>query len=166
MTDAEQRDAEIESAPKRYSPALSGFHEYNEANFVCPAEYQCSTEFIVDELSRHAYPGQDPNIPATDGSHNEVYDPDYGFPGGTVKTTISSDGLTLVNRTLPGHVFHDGIIIRRATRLPNGAWSINIRGVGNNETVGMDYINQTQGPRIFRRVDEKMRESIQKRLRR
>lgn len=67
-----------------------------------------------------------------------------------------------MNETLKGHIFHDGIIVRRATRNVDGSWTMKTTGVGNNETPGMSTVNELRGPGIFRSLDAQMRERIKK----
>ena len=78
-----------------------------------------------------------------------------------VRTEISNDGLTISNRTLPGHNLHDGRIVRTAYQDGQGNWHIRTHGYGNNEGgfplgVTRAGINQIQGPQIFSAVDQGM----------
>lgn len=125
---------------------------------VCPAD--CTPEEMVDQLSRFAVPGQNPAIPVLNNSINPVYDPILGEYMGRVVTTISEDGLTVTNTTLPGHIFYDGKIVRSVTWNDDGSWSVTTHGYGNNEIPGANHMNQTFGPDVFGIMDERMRENI------
>ena len=70
---------------------------------------------MADQLSRFSVPGQDPSQPVVDGGTYIAVDPNTGFPGGPVETAVSEDGLTITNRTLLGHLFYNGVVVRRAT---------------------------------------------------
>jgi hypothetical protein len=117
---------------------------------------------MADQLSRFAYPGQDPTKPVVDGGHYTVYDTRLGIgvPGGPIETRISPDGLTIINRTLPGHILFDGQILRRAHRAHNGAWFVTTHGIGNNENAAVAFANITQGSQIFRVLDHHLRLNI------
>ena len=74
---------------------------------------------------------------------------------------VSPDGLTIVNRAIPGrHVFAGGQVVRTARMNEDGSWTITTRGFGNNYRVGADWANQLFGPGIFEEVDEELLETI------
>ena len=77
-----------------------------------------------------------------------------------MRTSISSDGLTTTNVTLPGHLLYDGQITRSATQNPDGSWSVTTIGAGNNIYPGMATANELAGPGIFNNMDEQMRQNI------
>ena len=158
---------DFEPVPEsQYSEEKTGFHEYTTGpNMVCPKELECTEEEMVDQLSRYAFPGQDPSVPVENLDINTVSDPRPGLlsrfaPGGDVRTYVSEDGLTVVNQTMPGHIFHDGIIERELTQV-NGDWFVTTRGVGNNTNEIYDDINEWQGQKLFDHVDEQMRINIE-----
>ena len=105
-----------------YSPNRRGWHYYTAGpNKVCSASQQCTAEQIRDQLSRFAVPGQDPSTPV---EHRGIYfasDPRTGIPAVPVQTSIGSDGLIIVNVTLPGHIFHAEKITRSAEQNAEGA---------------------------------------------
>lgn len=111
-------------------------------------------------MSRFAVPGQSPDQPVRDLGRYRVYDPFTGLYAGRVTTTVSPDGLTTSNQTLPGHILHDGQITRSAIRNPDGLWSVFTTGSGNNTVPLGAEANEFAGPRIFERVDEQMRQNI------
>jgi hypothetical protein len=131
-----------------------------------------------DYMTRHAVPGQDPRRPVANGQESVVVDPRGGVWGGLqamrswfqgqqdrVRTEISNDGLTISNRTLPGHALHDGRIVRTAYQDRAGNWHIRTHGYGNNEGTFPGFlagVNQSQGPQIFRAVDQGMAENIRR----
>ncbi|MBN9582398.1 MAG: hypothetical protein J0G37_12975 [Afipia sp.] len=73
--------------------------------------------------------------------------------------------MTAINRTLPGHIFCDGTVERRATQTAYGAWYVTTRGIGNNVEPGMNIVNQVFGPDIFDGLDQRMRTNIELRRR-
>jgi HK97 family phage portal protein len=146
-----------------YDPSKPGWHDYTTgANLVCPADLQCTAEEMADQMSRFAVPGQDPSMPVEDGNTYFVTDPRTGFPAGWVDTTVSADGLTIVNTTTAAHVFYDGRIERQASRAADGSWFVSTRGIGNNVIPGMAEINQRQGPLIFNELDRLLRQNIER----
>jgi HK97 family phage portal protein len=152
--------SEVEAVRSRYSPDKPGWHDYGTENEVCPAEWQCSPEEMADQLPRFAFPGQDPARPAESGSLNPVVDPTTGITAGNVRTFVTDDGRTVVNITLPDHILHDGMVERRAVQQSDGSWKVQTQGIGNNETPGMNVINNLFGPEIFDALDERLRENI------
>ena len=144
-----------------FSPDKPGWHEYQTPkNGVCGSSGRCSRQEMADQFSRFAVPGQDPSRPVENGQIYPVYDPIEGRFVGNVKTYVSEDGLTIVNRTLPGHLFHAGLITRTARQAADGSWTVSTHGVGNNETFGMNYVNELFGPDIFNAMDEQLRQNI------
>lgn len=83
---------------------------------MCAADLSCTVNDMIDYLSRFAFPGQDPSKPVLDKDVSLVLDPRYNLPVGWVKTSISADGLTITNRTLPAHVLYDGEVVRAAKK--------------------------------------------------
>jgi len=79
-----------------------------------------------------------------------------------VDTTVSGDGMTIVNRTSPAHVFYNGVVIRTASQSDDGAWYVTTRGFGNNVAPGMNILNQGEGPVTFRILDQRLRENIER----
>ena len=126
---------------------------------------------MIDQLCRFAYPGQNPAVPVNDQDVNAVSDVRPGIlsrvaPGGDVLTHVSPDGLTIVNRTLPGHVFHDGTITRTLSQV-DGNWYITTTGVGNNGSYWgipadvMASINSSEGTDLFNYVNQQMVRNIE-----
>lgn len=78
-----------------------------------------------------------------------------------MRTEISPDGLAITNTTVPNqHVLDDGLIHRRVFQGPNGAWYATTQGWGNNRFPMMNILNRNAGPKIFDKLDEQMRGSI------
>jgi len=154
---SDQNDGIVEFSPNR-----AGWHDYTTTNLICSAEQHCSREEIADQLARFSVPGRDPVNPVSDGETSFVRDPRSGLPAGYVTTTIENDGLTVRNRTLPGHIFHDGIITRQARQADDGSWSVTTHGFGNNVIPGMATLNQQQGPLIFNEMDRRLRGNIER----
>jgi hypothetical protein len=148
--------------PIQFGPSKEGWHHYQEGpNLVCRAELQCTKEEIADQLARYSVPGQAPSSPVEDGQEYAVYDPETGMFGGFVRTTVSEDGMTITNSTLPLHIFYDGVVIRSARQSDDGSWSVTTEGLGNNVVPGASEENQKRGPEIFRSLDERMRANIE-----
>src|SRR5438105_2817933 len=101
---------------------------------------------MADQLARFSVPGRDPANPISNGATALVSDPRTGIPGGFVTTSVSDDGLTITNRTLPLHALYDGTIVRRAEQADDGSWRVTTRGFGNNVVPGMNLLNREQGP--------------------
>lgn len=150
-----------QSGLTEYSPKREGWHDYTQGpSLICPAVLACTPEEIADHLSRYAVPGQNPSIPAETNGEYDAYDPWAGLPAGRVKTEISPDGLTVTNKTLPGHILYDGKIVRSASQGSDGAWYVTTHGFGNNVIPGMNVLNEKIGPQIFETMDEKMKDNI------
>jgi hypothetical protein len=148
--------------PRGFSPRGPGWHDYTAGpNLVCRAELQCSREEIADQLARFSIPGRNPSIPVADESNNKVYFPGTHHHVGNVETTIADGGLTITNRTDPGHLLFDGKVIRHALQGEDGSWYVTTRGFGNNVTTGMNIPNQLFGPEIFTGLDREMRTNIE-----
>jgi RHS repeat-associated protein len=146
-------------AERPYSPNKPGWHDYPVGpTMVCPAD--CTAEMMADQLARYSVPGQNPAIPVEHLQTYPVYDPNFGFYAGDVVVTISADGLTITNTTLPGHIFHDGVVVRTVSPNDDGSWSVTTHGYGNNINPGYNYVNETFGPEVFATMDERMRANI------
>jgi hypothetical protein len=152
--------SEVDAARSRYSPEKPGWHDYGTENEVCPPEWQCSPEEMADQLTRFAFPGQDPSRPVESGSRNLVTDPATGITAGNVQTFVMDDGRTVVNVTLPDHILHDGMVERRAVQQSDGSWKVETQGIGNNETPGMNIVNSLVGPEVFNELDGRLRQNI------
>ncbi|CCU72335.1 RHS repeat-associated core domain-containing protein [Thalassolituus oleivorans] len=156
-------------AQKGYSPEKGGWHDYTVGpNSVCAAALACTQKEMVDQFARFAVPGQDPSKPVSDGSTYWVFDPRNGIPAGKVLTTVSDNGMSIINTTLSLHVLHDGQITRNLSQDDRGAWFVTTRGIGNNviplTSIGCDTcasVNSWQGPKIFNYVDAQMRANIE-----
>jgi len=147
--------------PGRYSPDRPDYHDYTVVNQVCPPEAQCSADEMKDQHLRFGVPGNPPWSPVESGHNYPAYDPWMGeFLAGPVKTTVSDDGMTITNKTQPGHRLHDGEVVRKLFQGPDGGWYVITRGQGNNIYPGYDLLNQWGGPKVFNKVDEQMRLNI------
>ncbi len=157
------RTAELVDANNNpvFSPDRSGWHDYTAGpNLVCTAEQMCSREEMKDQLSRFAVPGQPPDKPVENDKRYEVLDPVFGEKVGTVRTIISTDGLTVTNRTYPDHILFDGQITRTAHQSEDGSWYVTTRGTGNNMYWGLNWVNQDAGPFIFDSLDQQLKDNI------
>jgi hypothetical protein len=80
---------------------------------------------------------------------------------GHVRTFVSLDGLAVINRTLPDHVFHDGRVKWVFRQAPDGAWYSGTFGYGNNSYPGVNWLNEAVGPKVFRELDDALRRDIE-----
>jgi hypothetical protein len=96
------------------------------------------------------------------GQISPVYDPHTGLFVGYVKTKVSPDGLTIVNKTRPLHLLYSGQVERTGRREKDGSWSVTTRGIGNNLIPGMNKINEELGPGIFDALDQRLRDNIER----
>ena len=137
-------------------------HDYTAGpNLVCAAELACSAQEIADQGARFSVPGRDPSRPVENQERYAVRDPWAGIPGGYVRTSVSRDGLTIINRTeLWWHVFCCGQITRTFFQDDTGAWYAKTTGTGYNIIPGMGPVNQGSGPAIFDKLDAQMRSNI------
>jgi len=152
----------------KYSPKCPDWHFYTTTHMVCPAEFECTAGEMKDYLSRYAYPGQDHSFPVVD---NGIYpimivipNTDYGFRlgdfPGNIRVSVSDGGLMSMNQTLPGHVFHDGIAIRKVYQANNGSWYVTTYSYGNNHQFHTSGVNNAAGPGVFDILDQEMRDNI------
>jgi hypothetical protein len=149
------------SQSREFSSDRSGWHDYHGENLVCRADLRCSADEIADHLARFSVPGRYPSIPVMSDTIYKVFIPGTDIYVGDIRTTITDDGLTIINRTQPGHIFFDGEVERRATQAIDGAWYVTTRGIGNNVEPGMNVVNQIFGPGIFNGLDQQMRANIE-----
>jgi hypothetical protein len=112
---------------------------------------------MYNELYYYAAIGQDSNIRAADGEITKLA---HIFTENNIVNFEYPDSMTLVNRTLPGHVFHDGYVIRQVFTRNNSVW-IHSTGVGVNDRYYLypvlSWFNKVSGEFIFLKVDLDMR---------
>lgn len=146
----------------QHSRSKPGYHRYTASDVVASGAQQVTVEEMRDQMLRFAVPGRSPDQPVVSGQYYPVYDPVTGLFVGTVQTTVSADGLTTVNRTVPGPLLADGAVIRTAVRNPDGSWSVKTIGIGNNVDPELAPVNEFLGPYIFTNLDMQMRRNIQR----
>jgi hypothetical protein len=141
-----------------------GVHDYVTQNTVCRDAAAASPAQRADQLSRFAYPGQDPERPARHNSENLVWDRrgPLPVPGGVVRTRISPDGQAVQNRTTRWHVF-DGTVDRRFVEV-DGRLDVRSQGVGDSPMLFFDSINQREGARLMHHMDRAMARSMAKKI--
>jgi len=120
---------------------------------ICVPVSLCSS--LNDEMYyavRFQYPGQWPGNPVVDGDKRYVMDGDF-FPSwqwlrdkGAI--TVEIDGTTMINRTRPSHIFHQGDI----TRTISNGW-VTTEGHGSNSSFAVAAFNQYGGPVAFQTWD-------------
>jgi hypothetical protein len=139
-------------------------HDYVTQNTVCRNAAAASPAQRADQLSRFAYPGQDPKRPARHGSTNLVWDRRglLPLPGGWVETTIAPDGQSIRNETTPYHLFR-GTVDRGFVEV-DGRLDVRSRGVGDSPMLFFDSINQRKGARLMHHMDEAMARSMAKKI--
>jgi len=148
-------------------------HYYELTNVVCPAAYNCTEEEMQEYATRFQYPGQSYLFPVEDGDLRFVF-PSHQLAfrfrnpalllTGAIRVRIGEDGLTLVNQTLPTHIFHDGRVEREYYQRENGTWVVTTTGTGTNvlPVVGptVDQANNVVGASVFEQVDAQMLQYI------
>ena len=108
-------------------------------------------------------PGRDPSLPVLQGQRTyPVHIPGTDIYVGDLKTRITDGGLTIENRTREGHIFFDGVVVRRLTQSEDGAWYVTTHGFGNNVRPGTNVVNQLVGPEVFNELDRQMRANIER----
>jgi hypothetical protein len=147
----------------QFSPDKPGWHDYRLGpNLACGAELRCSREEMADQFARFSLPGRDPSMPIKDEGIYPVHIPDTNVHVGDVRTRITDDGMTIENRTEEGHIFFDGVVVRKLTQTDDGAWYVTTRGFGNNVQPGTNVVNQLVGPEVFNELDRQMRANIER----
>ncbi len=111
---------------------------------------------MAEYLARFTVPGWDPNNPVVDRGRYPVYDPRNDIFAGEVRVAISNGGLTNINSTLPGQVFHDGQVVRSLVRNAAGDWFVITEGFGNNPNGFYNGLNKEAGPVLFNYIDRQM----------
>ncbi|RTL49756.1 MAG: hypothetical protein EKK40_15580 [Bradyrhizobiaceae bacterium] len=144
-----------------FNPDQPGWHDYSNESLVCPADLFCSSQEMADQLARFSVPGRSASMPVDNNAVYNVFIPSTDIYVGNIQTKVSGDGLTITNRTQPGHIFFDGIVERSAIQADDGAWYVTTRGIGNNVAPGMNMVNQVFGPDIFNGLDRQIRINIE-----
>ncbi|TMI99418.1 MAG: hypothetical protein E6G97_22770 [Alphaproteobacteria bacterium] len=155
------RDAGKVGSEAAFRPGEPGWHDYQAGpNLVCAGG--CSREEMVDQFARFSLPGADPSMLIEDGATYRVHIPGTDRYVGDIRTRVENDGLTIENRTVPGHIFFDGMVTRQLTQTRDGAWYVTTRGLGNNVEPGINIVNQLVGPEVFNELDRQMRANIER----
>jgi len=129
-------------------------HFYVTENIVCADASNLTQEDIANAMSRHTVPSIF-NGPVKNNSTNLATDPRNGFPGGFVRTNVSSDGLTGTNVTTRIHFLYNGDVTRTAF-IRSGALVIRTVGTGTNRSGVLARLNDWQGPQIMNAEDAQM----------
>lgn len=146
----------------QYSRSKPGYHDHRVNDVIASAAEHVTVEEMKDQMLRFAVPGLSPDQPVVSGRSYPVYDPVTGLFVGDVRTTVSEDGLTTVNRTLPGHLLADGAVVPAAIHNPDGSWSVKTIGIGNSVDPELAPVNEFLGPYIFTNLDMQMRRNTQR----
>ena len=80
---------------------------------------------------------------------------------GALQTCLHPSELVCLKRR-EGHIFFDGVVIRRLTQSDDGAWYVTTHGFGNNAQPGTNGVNQLVGPEVFDELDRQMRAYIER----
>src|SRR5262249_48016909 len=140
----------------KYDPSKPGWHDYLISNVVIPAELHYTPAQALALFRKFAVPGND-GTTVISGHRYLVTDPFTGAPAGLVVSTITNNGYTITNETVPGlHILEDGEIVRTLRRNPDGSWSVDTHGFGNNKLWGMATLNKLYGPVVFDELDYEM----------
>lgn len=104
-----------------------------------------------------------------DGRPVVVYGPGFAsavprnftIPGGRIEQSFDQNTLTVTNTTLRDHVFFSGTVTRSVVRDGISIY-IESRGTGTHNFTGIGFVdsalgrlNQAQGPRVFRALDQR-----------
>lgn len=101
------------SAEQKYIDlVLNGEHQYETKHFVGKVSQGVTAEMAFEALRHHAAPLQLSRI-SKDG---DITDIPLGPLGGKVEHFIFPEHLTIVNTTLPKHIFHPGNVFRRVVQ--------------------------------------------------
>ena len=138
--------------PRHYDPSDPNYHHFDFTESLCSfGEDGCTVPAAKDALLLFAGPGQD--VPAFAGHTLTAQDPIWtGLSAGPIIQSVSADGLSVTNATLPGHMFDAGYITRSLVITDDG---ISIRTVG--EGTGADpELNAILGPAAFQWLNREM----------
>jgi hypothetical protein len=155
-----------------YDPNAWNFHDYTVTNLICPAVFACGPAEIEDMALRFAIPGADGSWRAIDGQRYDAFDPIWGIDAGPIRffnLGWHSGEFSTRNRTLPGHLLHEGQITRTFFNVSGVGWYVRTHGVGQNNfffgglglsaPVGNTIsaaINQRWGVGVFLAVDSQI----------
>jgi hypothetical protein len=118
----------------------------------------CTEDAAYAALLRFGVPG-DPKAGVTihDEDRREVTF--LGVKAGQVTVFLEPETKTLINRTLPGHIFHDGIVQRQIVTEGNTVY-VRHYGVGDNSSWNTASVNTNMGPPVFRESIQHMRNTL------
>ena len=145
---------------KLYRQPNFNVHYYEVGpDYLCGGASGCTGVPVAESIALKGVPGKVSNVPVTNGEISMVHalgDIEVGH----VVTTISNNGLTLQNRTLPDHWFHDGTVTIDAYQDANGDWYGQVTGTGTHTKPGMGMANQTTGPEVFGGILSDIRDDL------
>ena len=139
-----------------YGSEKSGFHEYgpmeqqlcNESQSGCMAAAR-------QQLMCNSAPGQ-----ASCASPGRLVENNLSGGNPVTQYAVSSD--MIINGTSPGHVFHDGYVVRWLSVNAAGDVSVWTYGRGNNSGLFTQIGNQVGGSLIFLNKGMENRRAVQK----
>ena len=127
-------------------------HEYSAFTLVCPAVFKCTEDEMKEYMTRFQYPGQWPWSPVSDGLDAivaparflNIPNPLFYYGGnqglGAITVDITNNGRTIINRSQPSHIFHNGIVERTLVNSEKG-WHISTHGTGTNIRTSYPVVN-------------------------
>ncbi len=117
---------------KNYDEGKPYFHEYEGEWPVCVSgQGWCTQQQGLDSLTHFAYPGQDSSQPVWDGKVSEDFF--AGSSAGHIETRVERSTISIFNRTLDDHIFHDGYVHRSLVWRDDTLY-LRTYGAGNNQS--------------------------------
>lgn len=121
-------------------------HSYSYREQVCQsADPACTTANAWNALKHNAYPGQDPSTAVENGGHYYVMG---SQSEGAITVSVDEADMTIVNQTLPTHIFCCGQVVLQIIGTDSGV-DLSISGSGSNTnlfTWGLNYAGSLMFP--------------------
>ena len=154
----------INSSGLYWRPGLPARHDYAFTEAVCDIGTSVSLSEMQKSMSKFSTPRGNDFSPLSNGDRSYIVAP---VPLGWVNTTISPDGLTVVNLTNSSpslevgkfHLMCCGTVERRAF-MSRGKWYVSTRGQGYNMWPPLAAANQQFGPGAFEALNTAMKKDF------
>ncbi len=149
----------------RFDPAGRAYHSYDQIEALHIGPYTDEDVALAWEaLLTHPVNGA--VGPISEDDISEVRDPYTDAYVGLVNHEIYEQALTVINRTLPGHLFDDGEV-QRTLILTDRGIDIYILEIGNNNDwlAILDDLNEPLAPPVWRIENENVRSYFKRRRR-
>jgi|GEM_PF-2465654 len=144
---------------KPYDRQSPTYHHYDFKEPLCEMTMPgCTPEAAYAALLRFAVPG-DPKAGGTAWEGQVASAGFLGVRGGYVTVHVDDERRAVVNKTLPGHVYHDGFVQRQIVVEGNTVF-IRHYGEGVNRSPELATQDKLLAPSIFRESISQMREAL------